>query len=279
MMGWYVYIYFQPWDGQPCYVGKGKGIRWLKHEQAGVNHRNPFFAEVFATAHAMNVPLIKIKVRECLSEDEAFTTEVALIRTIGRLGLGTGPLVNLTDGGEGMSGHVPTESTRKKRSASLMGHSVSENVRTAVSRANTGRIPWNKGVTCGPMLPEQAEKIRVALTGRVFSEEHRRRLGEKSKGRHHSAESKEKIREAALARRDTTIARNLGNTWGSLTKGKKRPPNPIVAEANRNRVHTEESRKARSEQCKARWADPVYSEKNLRKIFNRCDSDQPRNDN
>jgi hypothetical protein len=28
-MRWYVYVYFTPWDGQPCYVGKGKGGRWV----------------------------------------------------------------------------------------------------------------------------------------------------------------------------------------------------------------------------------------------------------
>jgi len=46
----------------------------------------------------------KIKVRENLSEDEAFTVEVALIAAIGRQDLGRGPLLNLTDGGEGATG-------------------------------------------------------------------------------------------------------------------------------------------------------------------------------
>ena len=36
----YVYVHFRPWNGTPCYVGKGKGRRWLVHESYGADHYN-----------------------------------------------------------------------------------------------------------------------------------------------------------------------------------------------------------------------------------------------
>ncbi len=43
----------------------------------------------------------KVKIRENVSELEALATEVALIKAIGRIDLRTGPLTNMTDGGDG----------------------------------------------------------------------------------------------------------------------------------------------------------------------------------
>jgi hypothetical protein len=51
-----------------------------------------------------------VKVREHITEAEAFETEIALIKAIGRFPFG--PLVNMTDGGEGSSGHVRSLRTR-----------------------------------------------------------------------------------------------------------------------------------------------------------------------
>lgn len=50
------------------------------------------------------------------SEAESLQKEVELIACYGRRDLGRGLLSNLTDGGEGTSGHIASESLRKKRS-------------------------------------------------------------------------------------------------------------------------------------------------------------------
>jgi hypothetical protein len=105
----YVYVYFRPDTGQPCYIGKGRGRRWQAHNK----HRstNPRLRNIIKKYGEL--PCTKIRVG--LTEGEAFATETAFIKAIGRGK--NGPLVNLTDGGEGSSGFVPTAEMRAKQSA------------------------------------------------------------------------------------------------------------------------------------------------------------------
>jgi hypothetical protein len=91
----YVYIVFDR-NGIPRYVGKGNGQRWKLHNW-GWSH-NKILAGMIRDA-AAEFPVIII--RENLSDEEAFEIEVAFIKAIGRIEFG-GPLVNLTDGGEGV---------------------------------------------------------------------------------------------------------------------------------------------------------------------------------
>lgn len=116
----YVYVWFRPWNGTPCYVGKGREARYkvIHH----VHQRNPHLSRIIAKA---NGALPIVIVRSGLTEAEAFETEKALIAAIGRKNLGKGPLANLTDGGEGNAGAILSEErkrrtseTHKKRAAS-----------------------------------------------------------------------------------------------------------------------------------------------------------------
>lgn len=101
----YVYVIFRL-NGVPCYVGKGMGGRWKDHV---TNARNPHLRNIYLQA-GVHLPIIKV--RENLSEAAAFATEMALIAAIGRKKDG-GPLVNLTDGGDGPTGFVPTALARR----------------------------------------------------------------------------------------------------------------------------------------------------------------------
>ena len=53
--------------------------------------------------------------------EEACEKEIEFISLYGRKDLGKGPLVNLTDGGEGFLGYKHTESTKKTISQKLLG--------------------------------------------------------------------------------------------------------------------------------------------------------------
>lgn len=100
MNNYYVYLYLRE-DGTAYYVGKGKGKRaWKKNKR-----------------DIIKVPddISRIQIVESnLTDEQAIEIEKRLIREYGRKDLGTGILRNLTDGGEGTSGHKKTEAQRSK---------------------------------------------------------------------------------------------------------------------------------------------------------------------
>ena len=99
----YVYAFLRE-DGTPYYIGKGTGNRaWGKRR--------------FRPTDDSRIIILK----ETLTETEAFSEETRLIEFYGRKDLGTGCLRNLTNGGEGPSGWIPSTETRDKISASTKG--------------------------------------------------------------------------------------------------------------------------------------------------------------
>lgn len=98
----YVYVLFDA-NGIPRYIGKGHGSRWLAHERdKRESHKNRRKRSFIEDAIKIFGEVPKVKIREHLSEKEAFEIEVALIRAIGRFP--DGPLVNRTDNRNGPSG-------------------------------------------------------------------------------------------------------------------------------------------------------------------------------
>lgn len=89
-MVYYTYSYLRE-DKTPYYVGKGKNNRaYRKHKHITIPPKN-------------RIIFLKIN----LTEEEAFKHEKYMINILGRKDLGTGILLNRTDGGEGTSGFEP----------------------------------------------------------------------------------------------------------------------------------------------------------------------------
>ena len=131
MKRFYVYVYFDPRsngkyniDGvevnnKPVYVGKGQGNRVLKHVTSTnktklINLNKHLINEGLAPSYQI--------VKRFNKEEEAHAFEVKLIAEIGRENLGEGPLFNLTDGGEGQSGMLFSESQRLERSERMKAY-------------------------------------------------------------------------------------------------------------------------------------------------------------
>jgi hypothetical protein len=160
MKEYYTYAYLRE-DGTPYYVGKGRKYR------------------AFRRSHNVSVPPKDriLFLKKNLSEQEAFKHEIYMISVLGRKDIETGILRNLTDGGEGMSGHIPGEETRRKMSE------------------------IKKGKKRPPMSEEQKRKLSEALKGKKKpprSEEHKKKLSEINKGKKRppmSEEQKRKISE------------------------------------------------------------------------------------
>jgi hypothetical protein len=109
---------------------------------------------------------------EGLNWKDACTVETGLIQSIGRADLKLGPLVNLTDGGDGCLGRPTTTETKEKISRSHKGKKLSEEHRRNLSKAKIGK---KRG---------------------VLSEEHKKRISESNKGKTFSEETKLKMKKA-----------------------------------------------------------------------------------
>lgn len=80
-------------------------------------------------------------------ETTAHQMEMFWIAFYGRADLGTGTLFNLTDGGEGISGFIPTDETKKKMSLAHIGKPSYERTaeqKKANGAARKGKAPGNK---------------------------------------------------------------------------------------------------------------------------------------
>lgn len=215
----YVYMYLDPkypasysvngkdYDYTPLYIGKGKGERYKDHLS---DCRNKIFENKIAYWKRNDIePMIEF-IETNLTEEEALELEITLIKNLGRLDKGTGPLLNLTDGGEGVSGIIPwnkgktigsrltekgskkiseankgkPKSNGKKVSEALKGKPKSEEHKKAISESLKGNEPWNKG---------KELHYDVWSKGKTFTDEHKKKLSESHKGRANTEEQKAKI--------------------------------------------------------------------------------------
>lgn len=171
--GFYVYVYLDPRKPgrfqysdvsflfEPFYVGKGSKGRLYSHlKRYPKGHRTAKIRRI--RAETGKDPFVV-----CLypggTEEEAFQLESRFVAEIGRDDLGTGTLVNKTDGGEGsinpnrsdewrkaistsLTGKRHSAETKAKMTASRTGHPTSQETKKKISDANKNRIRkrgWN----------------------------------------------------------------------------------------------------------------------------------------
>lgn len=190
---YYCYIYLDPgypgsyeylcpsgkilrFNHRPIYVGKGQGSRKFAHVvEANSGAKGNHKLRILRKLKRKNIAPI-IKCTSYVTEFLAFAAEIDFIAGIGRYNLHTGPLVNLTDGGEGASGAIRSEEEKLN-----------------LSKHMTGRVAHNKGIACSA---EQKLKISITLSGRVPSIEERIKNGDMQRGKpKHSSKSRLKISE------------------------------------------------------------------------------------
>ena len=187
MSTYYTYAYLRSVDsntsraGTPYYIGKGTGNRMYE------KHR------VHRPKTKSNIVILETN----LTEIGAFALERRMIKWYGRKDLGTGILLNLTEGGEGASGYKHTEQARLRNSESNKGHTrnigqiVTEDTRTKISQSLQGNIPWNKGIPASSetranmsLAQKESKKGKPGtFTGKTHSAETRKLQSESAKNK------------------------------------------------------------------------------------------------
>jgi hypothetical protein len=144
----YVYEHIRKDTGQPFYVGKGKKRRAFN---GGAARRNQWWINIVAKSGGFEVNFL----HENLSESEALEKEKEAIAHYRNSGI---ILVNMTDGGDGLSGYKRTDEWRAMMSRVHKGKVISPEVRAKISAS-------------------------VKASGYTHSEEARRKMSEAHKGK------------------------------------------------------------------------------------------------
>jgi len=175
---YYVYSYLRE-DRTPYYIGKGKGRRAWRH----------FRGEVSPPKDKSRIQIVAHN----LSEFESHILERKLIALYGRKDIGTGILRNKTDGGEGVSGRVPTIESRAR--ARLSNKVTWQKDETMARYVSSMKDIWNDA--------DRNAKISAAMAG-----EKNPQFGKPApnRGKTHSEETRAKMKEAWAKRKAAEAA-------------------------------------------------------------------------
>jgi hypothetical protein len=182
-----VYKHIRRDTNEVFYIGIGND------KKRAYNKRNrSSYWKLIVEKYGYDIELIETNV----SWETACETEKQLIKEYGRMDLGLGSLVNMTDGGDGTHGIIVLNETKEKMSKSAKLRNTKPPSRKGAKHTKE-TIQKQKEVKIGkkrkPFNNEHKEKISKSLIGKKASEETKQKM-KKPKSKEHI----EKMREARL---------------------------------------------------------------------------------
>ena len=152
-----VYRHIRNDNNEVFYIGIAK----LESRPYSKFSRNAFWKNiVLKTGYKVEIIARPKTWKDCCELEEF------LILEYGRKDLGTGSLVNLTNGGEGIIGNILSKETKEKISLAKKGKKPSEETKAKMSLAGMGRLTSD----------ETKAKLSLAKKGKPLSDEHREKL-------------------------------------------------------------------------------------------------------
>lgn len=198
-MEYYVYQLRVYGEELPFYVGKGRAERAYRHlYEKGVRDGNLHKKRKIAKAQ-MNCKQILVEfIEENLTEEQSLIREIFWIAHFGRADLKLGPLTNMTNGGEGMSGFIHSEETRKKLAAAasgensywygvgpMSGKTHSEKTKALMSSTRQGdnnafanKTHTEEARTAMSLAKKGKPQVSDGFAGRTHSDESKQQIGD-----------------------------------------------------------------------------------------------------
>ena len=239
-----VYFHINPIKQEIFYVGIGHPVRpYLKNGRSKWWHNtvNKYGYEI-------------VVIHKNLTWRGASELEVAYIKQIGRQDLGTGTLINLTEGGEGKSGYKCSDETKKKMSESAKipaskrkGVELSRETKLKIS----GALKGNKNCLGNTLSQIHKDNLSKANKGQKRSDEIRAKFSilNGMRGKKHSEETRKKISEAKIGKK---LSEEHKNNISKATKGKI-----IRSEEYRKKLSDSKKGKPRSEETKKKISETL----------------------
>jgi len=161
----YIYSHLRSDTKEPFYIGKGNGKRAF-----AIINRNKLWHEIVKDAGGF---IVNFLVKN-IDEELALLSEREVIDSYRKRGVN---LVNLTSGGQGVSGLKHSDETKLKFSKIHKGKIITEEVRKKISNSM-------KGINVGRPISEQQKcKISATLLGRKIPEATKLKMAEAQKVR------------------------------------------------------------------------------------------------
>lgn len=290
----YVYCLRRPdkedmlWPGadQPFYVGKGRvnngRIKDHRREAEQLRHKPGPKSLKINIIHKLwknELDFTEEIILGGLTEREAFELEITTIELYGRINLGTGCLANLTDGGEGGYGKIISEETREKLRQLATGRTPSEETRQKLIESHKGKVhleETKRKMSKAHKGKPKSEEHRQKMIGHSTSDETKHKIGDSNrgkepwlKGKHHTDEAKEKLRQAHLGKKASPETKQkLKDAWKTraFSEETEKLRREKIGKANLGRIVTKETRDKIGKANKGKRTGVAMPDETKRKI-------------
>lgn len=225
----YVYRHIRLDKNVPFYIGVGARTTYERAYEK--TNRNIHWKRVVAkTDYEVEILIDNV------TPEFARVREMEFVSLYGRKDLGTGTLVNMTEGGDDssfMKGRKQSPEHIEKRAMKHRGKVLTTETKDKLRLANLGKKQSNE------TIEKRVSKIRGQK--RFFSDEHKRRISETLKGNKLSEETIEKLKIARVGRKPSLGKVNTKEHNKKISEGNCRylydilcPDNSIVTVTNLN---------------------------------------------
>jgi len=190
----YVYRHIRIDKNVPFYIGVGCSANYARAKEK--SRRSDLWKRIISKSDYC----IEI-IMDDLSWEDACEKEKEFISLYGRIDLGTGTLVNMTDGGDGTIGIVFTEERKNKISKILKGRKKTKEHKDKMSKAWLNREPISAETKKKMSDSHKGEKS--LWYGKKLSNEHREKMSNSKIGKKLSDATKDKLKEVMKIKNNT----------------------------------------------------------------------------